>query len=79
MYLFTKKQKIISIVKNLKNDSVSLFLLAFKDKINVIEDYNNIMPLKEFCADNFIEIISGIFDKDIDQGLKIILFQMMEY
>ena len=32
------------------------------------------MPLKEFCADNFIEIISGIFDKDIDQGLKIILF-----
>ena len=37
MYLFTKKQKIISIVKNLKNDSVSLFLLAFKDKINVID------------------------------------------
>ena len=32
------------------------------------------MPLKEFCAYNFIEIISGIFDKDIDQGLKIILF-----
>jgi len=44
--------------------------LAFKDKISVIEDYHNTLPLKEFCADNFIEIISGIFNfEEIDPGI----------
>lgn len=35
----------------------------------MIEEYYNILPLKEFCADNFIEIVSGVlqFD-DIDPG-----------
>jgi hypothetical protein len=53
----------------LKNEAVSLFLLAFRDKMSTLEEYSNVLPLKEFCADYFIEIVSDVFNfNDADPG-----------
>lgn len=59
----------MKVCKYLKNDAVSLFLLCFREKLASLEEYNDLVPLKEFCCDVFVEIVSDVFNyKDIDAG-----------